>query len=51
MSRCEEEHLIGHELIKVWTNFKVSSIPILSSSSRHEPPSNNKAMIVHSIEN
>jgi hypothetical protein len=43
----EDEQLIGHELIKALSTFKLSLVPPLSPSSRHESPPNNNAIVVH----
>jgi hypothetical protein len=45
--RSEEEQLIGHELIKDLRNLKLSTVPPMSPSSRHETLSNNEAFVVH----
>jgi hypothetical protein len=45
--RSEEEQLIGHELIKDLRNLKLSTVPPMFPSSRHETLSNNEAFVVH----
>jgi hypothetical protein len=47
MVRSEEEQLVGYEFIKALRNLKLSMVPHLSLSSRHESPSNNEAIVVH----
>jgi hypothetical protein len=47
MFRSEEEQLVGHKLIKALREFKLSKVPPLSSSSRHESSSDIEATVVH----
>jgi hypothetical protein len=47
MFRSEEEQLVGHELIKSLSTFKLSLVPPLSPSSCHESPPSNNATVVH----
>jgi hypothetical protein len=44
--KSEEEQLVGHDLIKALSELKLSSIPPLSPSDRHESPSDNEAVVV-----
>jgi hypothetical protein len=45
--RSKEEQLVGHELIIALRKFKLSNVPPLSSSIRHESSSNIEATVVH----
>jgi hypothetical protein len=47
MFRSEEEQLVGHELTKSLSTFKLSLVPPLSPSSCHESPPSNNATVVH----
>jgi hypothetical protein len=47
MFRSENDQLVGHELIKALSIFKLSLVPPLSPSSRHESPPNINAIVVH----
>jgi hypothetical protein len=47
MFRSEEKQLVGHKLIKALREFKLSKLPPLSSSSRHESSSDIEATVVH----
>jgi hypothetical protein len=47
MVRSEEEQLVGYELIKALRNLKLSMVPHLSLSNRHESPSNNETIVVY----
>jgi hypothetical protein len=42
---------VGHELIEALSKFKLSKVPPLSPSSRHESSSNFEAIVVHPKEN
>jgi hypothetical protein len=42
---------VGHELIEVLSKFKLSKIPHLSSSSRHESSLSFEAIVIHPKEN
>jgi hypothetical protein len=44
--KSEEEQLVGHDLIKALNELKLSSIPPLSPSGRHESPLDNEAVVV-----
>jgi hypothetical protein len=45
--RSEEEQSVGYELFKALRKLKLSSVPPLPFSSRHESPSNSEAIVVH----
>jgi hypothetical protein len=45
--RSEEEQLVGHELIQALIKFKLSKVPPLSPSSRHDSSLNFEAIVVH----
>jgi hypothetical protein len=45
--RSEEEQLVGHELIQALSKFKLSKVPPLSPSSRHDSSLNFEAIVVH----
>jgi hypothetical protein len=47
MFRSEDEQLVGHELVEALRKFKLSKVPPLSPSSRHESFLNFKTTIVH----
>jgi hypothetical protein len=49
--KSEEEQLVEHELIEALSKFKLSKVPPLSPSSRHESSSSFEAIVVHSKEN
>jgi hypothetical protein len=51
MFRSEDEQLVGHKLIEVLSKFKLSKVPPLSPSSRHESSMSFEAIIVHPKEN
>jgi hypothetical protein len=38
---------VGHELIEALSKFKLSKVPPLSPSSRHDSSSNFEAIVVH----
>jgi hypothetical protein len=51
MFRSEDEQLVEHELIEALSKFKLSNMPPLSSSSRHESSSSFEAIVVPPKEN
>jgi hypothetical protein len=47
MFKSEDEQLVGHELIIALSKFKLSNVPPLSPSSRHESSSSFETIVVH----